>query len=96
VARAGALFREDPGPEAAPRLAAAWAEGLLGVVASGPSGWGREDYAARCLTLGREITWEPAGRGRAAGVALDGGLEVDTPAGRRVLYAGEVHTVRPA
>ena len=95
VAGAGALWSEDPGPEAAPRLAAAWAASLLARVAAGPEGWGREEYAARCATLGREVTWEPSGRGRAVEVAPDGGLVVETASGRRVLHAGEVHTVRP-
>ena len=92
---AGALGTEDPGPEAAPRLAAAWADDLLARVAAGPDYWGVGDYAARCATLGREVTWEPGGAGRAVGVEADGGLVVETAAGRRVLYAGEVHTVRP-
>ncbi len=104
VAGAGALWAEDPGPEAAARLAGAWAEDLLARVAAGPGAWGWEEYAERCATLGREVTWEPtgdevtgepAGRGRAVAVAEDGGLVVETPAGRRVLHAGEVHTVRP-
>jgi len=68
---------------------------LLARVAAGPERWGHGEYAACCATLGREVTWEPAGRGRAVAVAVDGGLEVATPGGRRVLYAGEVHTVRP-
>ncbi len=61
----------------------------------GRGGGGVDEYAAACATLGREVTWEPAGRGRAVAVQDDGGLVVETPAGRRVLYAGEVHTVRP-
>jgi BirA family transcriptional regulator, biotin operon repressor / biotin---[acetyl-CoA-carboxylase] ligase len=94
VAGAGALWAEDPGPEAAARLAAAWAEGLLARVAAGPGGWGQDEYAARCTTLGREVTWEPAGQGRAVALAEDGGLVVETAGRRRVLHAGEVHTVR--
>jgi BirA family biotin operon repressor/biotin-[acetyl-CoA-carboxylase] ligase len=92
---AGARWAEDPGPEAAPRLAAAWADDLLARVAAGPDDWGLGDYAARCATLGREITWQPGGAGRAVAVEADGGLVVETAGGRRVLYAGEVHTVRP-
>ncbi|MCU0282011.1 MAG: hypothetical protein MUE66_09410 [Acidimicrobiia bacterium] len=92
---AGALYEQDPGPEAALDLAAVWAADLLARVAAGPGGWGLAAYAAACTTLGREVTWEPAGRGRAVAVQEDGGLVVETPAGRRVLYAGEVHTVRP-
>lgn len=92
---AGAVCDQDPGPEAARGLGEAWAAGLLARVAAGPGRWGRDEYATACVTLGREVTWEPAGRGRALAVQDDGGLVVETPAGRRVLYAGEVHTVRP-
>jgi len=95
VEGAGALYEQDPGPEAARDLAAVWAAGLLERVAAGPGGWGLEEYAGVCATLGREVTWEPSGRGRAVQVQEDGGLVVETPAGRGVLYAGEVHTVRP-
>ncbi|MBN2113111.1 MAG: biotin--[acetyl-CoA-carboxylase] ligase [Acidimicrobiia bacterium] len=94
VVGAGALYVRDPGAEAAERLAQAWARELLRRVAAGPEAWGREEYAGCCATLGREVIWEPGGRGRAAGVAADGGLEVETASGHRVLHAGEVHTVR--
>jgi BirA family transcriptional regulator, biotin operon repressor / biotin---[acetyl-CoA-carboxylase] ligase len=103
VEGAGGLWAEDPGPEAAPRLAAAWAEDLLARVAAGPGRWGRDEYTALCATLGREVTWVPtgreamgetAGRGRAVALAESGGLVVETAGGRRVLHAGEVHTVR--
>jgi BirA family biotin operon repressor/biotin-[acetyl-CoA-carboxylase] ligase len=105
VAGAGGLWAGDPGPEAAPRLAAAWAEDLLARVAAGPGGWGLDEYSARSATLGREVNWEPTGRevtgepagqGRAVALAEDGGLVVETARGRRVLHAGEVHTVRSA
>ena len=92
---AAALYEEDPGDAAPGRLAAAWARDLLRRAAAGPEEWGGEEYAAACVTVGREVTWEPQGRGRAVGIAPDGGLEVETAAGRRVLYAGEVHSVRP-
>jgi BirA family transcriptional regulator, biotin operon repressor / biotin---[acetyl-CoA-carboxylase] ligase len=95
VAGAAGLLAADPGPEAPEKVAAVWAEDLLRRVAAGPEGWGQEEYVGFCLTLGREVTWEPGGRGRAVGVAADGGLVVETAAGRRVLHAGEVHTVRP-
>lgn len=89
---AGALYGEDPGPEAAGPLAGGWAARLLDRAAAGPDGWGREEYAAGCETLGREITWEPGGRGVATGVAADGALIVD--GGRVELRAGEVRSVR--
>jgi BirA family biotin operon repressor/biotin-[acetyl-CoA-carboxylase] ligase len=94
IAGAAALEARDPGPGAAGRIAAAWARDLLGRAARDPDGWGVDEYAGRCATLGREVTWEPGGRGQAVGVRPDGGLEVDAPSGRVVLVAGEVHTVR--
>jgi len=96
VEGAGALYEHDPGPEVATRLAEGWARDLLSRAAAGPDAWGRAEYAACCATLGREVTWEPGGQGRAVAVRVDGGLEVVTASGRRVLYAGEVHTVRSA
>jgi BirA family biotin operon repressor/biotin-[acetyl-CoA-carboxylase] ligase len=96
VEGAGAVHAFDPGPEASVEIARAWAMDLLARAARPPDAWGRDQYAACCATLGREVTWEPAGRGRAVTVGVDGGLEVETDRGRRVLYAGEVHTVRPA
>ena len=95
VERAGSLYANDPGPGAPQRVAAAWAHDLLRRVAAGPDAWGRQEYIACCVTLDQEVTWQPGGRGRAVGVSEDGGLEVQTAAGRRVLHAGEVHTVRP-
>jgi len=95
VAGAAGLCAADPGPETGRRLAEAWAQDLLGRVAAGPERWGADEYASCCATLGRDVTWEPGGRGRAVAVGTDGGLVVETAAGRRVLHAGEVHTVRP-
>jgi BirA family biotin operon repressor/biotin-[acetyl-CoA-carboxylase] ligase len=94
VEGAGALHQRDPGPEAAELAAEAWARDLLRRAGRGPEAWGIDEYLPVCSTLGREVTWEPGGRGRAVGVLVDGGLEVETAEGRLVLYAGEVHTVR--
>jgi BirA family biotin operon repressor/biotin-[acetyl-CoA-carboxylase] ligase len=94
VAGAAALLAGDPGPAAAGQIAHAWAADLLARTAGGPGEWGVDDYARRCLTLGREVTWEPRGRGRALQVQADGGLVVEVADGRLVLYAGEVHTIR--
>jgi BirA family biotin operon repressor/biotin-[acetyl-CoA-carboxylase] ligase len=93
---AGALHAVDPGPEAAVSLAEAWSAALLGRAECDPEHWGRDEYAARCVTIGTEITWEPDGRGRAVGVSAEGGLEVDVGAGRVVLHGGEVRRVRTA
>lgn len=91
-----ALESVDPGPGAGGRLADAWARRLLTRVESGPDRWGRDEYRSRCVTIGQEVTWEPAGSGTATDIASDGGLEVRTAAGTVVLTSGAVHTVRPA
>jgi biotin-(acetyl-CoA carboxylase) ligase len=57
-------------------------------------GWPIDSYRNTCATLGREITWEPEGVGRAVDVAPDGGLVVDTPAGRETIYSGAIRHVR--
>jgi BirA family biotin operon repressor/biotin-[acetyl-CoA-carboxylase] ligase len=93
-AGAAALFGDDPGVEAARALAVRWATGLLVRSAAGPDAWGRDEYSSRCATLGREIAWEPDGRGRAVGVAPDGGLVVETATGTMTLRSGAVRHVR--
>ena len=55
----------------------------------------RGPYEERCITLGREVRLlSPDGgflaAGRAAGLAEDGGLIVDTAAGRSIYRSGEV------
>jgi BirA family biotin operon repressor/biotin-[acetyl-CoA-carboxylase] ligase len=91
---ATALLGSDPGPEEPLRVARSWAQGLLGVAQGHPGDWGRHNYTAACVTLGRRVSWEPAGRGRAVGISPDGGLEVETDSGPIVLRSGEVHTLR--
>ncbi|MBI5156526.1 MAG: biotin--[acetyl-CoA-carboxylase] ligase [Acidimicrobiia bacterium] len=90
----GALTTADPGADAARHLGERWAERLLQRAASGPDGWGRAEYLARCVTIGEEIAWDPDGRGTATGIASDGGLVVMTSAGEVVLESGAVRTVR--
>ena len=59
-----------------------------------------EDYAGCCETLGREVRVHlPSGAelvGTAAGIAVDGGLQVDTGAEVVTVSAGDVVHVRPA
>lgn len=90
------LLGVDPGPDAADLIAEQWAEGLLARLEARPGEWGRDEYVARCTTLGRDITWDPQGAGTAVDISPDGGLVVETPDGRVVLRSGEVRTVRPA
>ncbi len=92
----GAINENDPGPSAAEGLARVWADGLIQVFESGSDEWPRDEYVARCRTIGRDIVWQPSGSGRATGIALDGGLEVDTGHGRVTLRSGQVQHVRNA
>ncbi len=94
-AAAGALLDSDPGPGLARTIATAWADELLLRVDTGPRAWGVDQYRRRCVTLGADITWEPAGVGRAVDVDGDGRLLVETAGGPVLLAAGEVHQVRP-
>lgn len=90
-----ALHDEDPGVRHARSVAERWAIALLARVERGPDDWGREEYVPRCRTLGRDVTWEPGGLGRATGIAADGALVVDTGGAAIALHAGEVRRVRP-
>ncbi len=91
------LHQRDPGPAEAERVARAWADELLARVAD-PSGWHAE-YAAACVTLGRDVTWSagpPPGRGRAVAIGADGSLIVEASGRRQALVSGEVREVRTA
>lgn len=96
VEGAAALHLSDPGPEAAVEQAEAWAAALVAGVAAGHQGWDRASYEALCVTVGKEITWEPGGTGRARGVDERGRLVVETARGVTLLDSGEVTHVREA
>ena len=87
---------DDPGPELGKDLAVVLAGLLIDELDGDLTQWGRAAYEAASVTLGRDVTWAPEGRGHAVAIAPDGGLVVDTDAGRQTLRSGEVHTVRPA
>ena len=89
----GALHETDPGAAAAAHLAEAWGVRVLERAGAGPDEWGRSEYRARCLTIGRRIAWEPDGEGVAVGIAPGGGLIVVTGAGEVVLESGAVRVV---
>jgi BirA family biotin operon repressor/biotin-[acetyl-CoA-carboxylase] ligase len=89
-----AVHADDPGGEAGPRLAERWAEALLRLVDPGPDEWPIETYRRLCSTIGREVTWEPAGSGRAVDIDPTGALIVDTPSGRVRLTSGAVTHLR--
>jgi BirA family biotin operon repressor/biotin-[acetyl-CoA-carboxylase] ligase len=88
----GAVETFDPGPELHARVAGLWAAELMAMVEA--DGWPAEEYRAACMTLGRDITWEPAGRGRAVDVAEGGELVVETEGKREIVTSGAVHHIR--
>jgi BirA family transcriptional regulator, biotin operon repressor / biotin---[acetyl-CoA-carboxylase] ligase len=94
AAGSAALLSEDPGPDLAGEIGVDWSVELLRRLEYGPERWGRAEYVAACTTLGREITWEPEGRGRAVNVAADGALIVETSTGIVRLVATEVSHIR--
>lgn len=89
-----ALHGGDPGVEHARSVAERWAAALLERVASGPGSWGRDEYLARCTTIGRAITWQPDGSGTAIGVDEDGALLVDQGGRVVAIRSGAVREVR--
>jgi BirA family biotin operon repressor/biotin-[acetyl-CoA-carboxylase] ligase len=93
-AGSGALSIDDPGPEAVVDTAIAWAERLLERISAGPREWGRSRYLELSATLGRQLTWEPNGQGKAIDIGEDGALVVETEHGMQRLIAGEIRHLR--
>lgn len=91
-----ALWDEEPPDGEGERVATAWADRVLDLLDAGPRAWPRQDYAARCTTIGSTVTWDPGGHGRAVGIADDGALVVETDEGTRHLRSGEVRHMRSA
>ncbi len=89
-----ALLEDDPGPDLGEDIGVAWSADFLRRVERGPERWGRAEYVAVCATLGRDITWEPDGQGRAVDIAEDGALLVETSRGVVSLVATEVRHIR--
>ncbi|HSJ34633.1 MAG TPA: biotin--[acetyl-CoA-carboxylase] ligase [Acidimicrobiia bacterium] len=90
----GSLYESSPEDSAGVALGTDWAAELLNLVAVGPDRWPRDEYRQRCATLGREIEWDPEGRGRAVGIAPDGALVVEAGDGTTTLASGAVRHVR--
>jgi BirA family transcriptional regulator, biotin operon repressor / biotin---[acetyl-CoA-carboxylase] ligase len=88
----GALFDEDPGEEAHAEIGALWGAELMEAIDN--TGWPTDDYRAMCDTIGRDITWEPDGSGRAFDIAPDGALLVETSHGVESLHSGAVSHIR--
>lgn len=89
--RAG-LFDSDPGPARGEELMARWVAEFTGLLRLPP--WPKDEYRRCCVTLGQELRWDPDGRGRAIGIADDGGLVVSVAGQELVLRSGTVRHVR--
>lgn len=90
------LLDHDPGKDAAVELAHDWAARLLSAIDGLPESFNKARYTEICSTIGRHITWQPDGAGRAVGITADGGLIVDSEAEQVTIRSGEVSHVRPA
>jgi len=88
----GALRDDDPGPDLHRAIGGLWVAEMMALVEEG--GWPRDEYRSLCVTLGREITWEPAGRGRAVDVGDEGELVVEIEGRRETITFGAIHHVR--
>jgi BirA family biotin operon repressor/biotin-[acetyl-CoA-carboxylase] ligase len=88
----GALFADDPGEDTYAELGALWGAELMELLDG--HGWPIDAYRDQCITLGREIMWEPDGEGRAVDIAADGALVVKTRSGEESIYSGAVRHVR--
>lgn len=88
----GAMYDEDPGPNRYVEVGALWAAEFNSLIER--NGWPIDEYRELCQTLGREITWDPNGKGLAAGISGNGSLLVETAGGIQELYAGAIRYVR--
>lgn len=88
----GSLFGDDPGVEAYAEVGALWCAELMELLDG--EGWPVDTYKESCVTLRRDITWEPDGAGRATDVGDDGALVVATSQGTVRLHSGAVQHVR--
>lgn len=87
---ATSVFDKDVDSTLALNLAKRWARALLDEI-DGPSGeWRKDRYVEMSATLGHEVVWD-GGMGTAAGLTASGALIVDTPRGREIIHAGDVH-----
>ena len=89
---AAALHVQDPGADLHAEIAGLWAAEMMALVDG--EGWPENEYRARCSTLGREITWDPEGRGTALDIAESGALIVKTRDEVTELFSGEIRHLR--
>lgn len=90
---AGALYGRDPGPDRHAEIGGLWAAELMRDLDG--DGWPLDEYREKSVTLGRDVTWEPGGSGRAIEIGSDGGLVVELDDGQRnTLYSGAIRHLR--
>lgn len=87
------LFADDPGGGRLAELGALWGAGMMRLLDD--RGWPRERYKALCSTLGREVTWEPDGEGKAVDVDRQGALRVERAGKLVTVRSGEIRHLRP-
>ena len=90
------LWQTPPAPGFRKDLGLAFVDEFLLRCSGDPQAWGLDEYRERCQTIGRDIVWQPGGRGRAVDIGTDGALIVDAEGQRHELRSGEVWEVRPA
>jgi BirA family biotin operon repressor/biotin-[acetyl-CoA-carboxylase] ligase len=89
---AAALRDSDPGDEAHALIAGLWAAELFALVEA--EGWPMDEYRRLCETIGRLVTWEPDGAGRAVDISPEGGIIVEIDGRRETITSGTVSHVR--
>jgi BirA family biotin operon repressor/biotin-[acetyl-CoA-carboxylase] ligase len=88
----GDYFEEDPGPLRHIELGALWAAELFSLLRA--DGWPIDDYRRACVTLGREIAWEPDGSGTAVDVSNSGALLIDDGSELHEIHSGAIRHLR--
>lgn len=89
---ATALFEDDPGEERHAEIAGLWGAELMRLIDG--DGWPEDEYRENCVTIGREISFDPDGFGMAVGIVSDGGLVVRSIDGvTKTIYSGRVRHV---
>lgn len=87
-----ALYHDDPGEGRHLELGALWGAETMRLLEQ--PGWPRDLYKEVCSTLGREVTWEPDGQGRAVDVDQQGALVVETGGETITVNSGAVRHLR--
>jgi len=88
----GAVYDDDPGPERHAEIGGLWAAELLGLLRA--DRWPIDEYRQGCVTLGRDVSWEPDGSGRALDISESGALLIEDDSGVHEIHSGAVRHVR--